>query len=140
MALVKIVDIDGVQWEIKDQTARNKITVLEEEIKKLKTIEKWEYTITPYGGHITARRQGNVVSIIATGIGTNEKIPSTIGDFDFTTLPERFRPLERCFYMARVTGQYVTQYGGIIFPDGRINFWTYVDVVDGYFSLSYIVD
>lgn len=30
MALVKIVDIDGVQWEMKDQTARDKITNLEE--------------------------------------------------------------------------------------------------------------
>ena len=30
MALVKIVDIDGVQWEMKDQTARNKIANLEE--------------------------------------------------------------------------------------------------------------
>ena len=29
MALVKIVDIDGVQWEMKDQTARNKITNIE---------------------------------------------------------------------------------------------------------------
>lgn len=30
MAEVKIVDIDGVQWEMKDQTARNKIANLEE--------------------------------------------------------------------------------------------------------------
>ena len=30
MALVKIVDIDGVQWEMKDQMARDKITNLEE--------------------------------------------------------------------------------------------------------------
>ena len=30
MAEVKIIDIDGVQWEMKDQTARNKITNLEE--------------------------------------------------------------------------------------------------------------
>ena len=140
MADVKIVDIDGEQWNIKDQDARNKIKILETEIEKLKTIEKWEYTIPTYGGHITARRQGNVVSIIATGIGANKKIPSTIGNFDFATLPERFRPLERCFYMARTTGSYETQYGGIVFQDGRINFWTYVSVEDGYFSLSYIVD
>ena len=32
MALVKIVDIDGVQWEMKDQTARNKITDIEKNI------------------------------------------------------------------------------------------------------------
>lgn len=30
MAEVKIIDIDGVQWEMKDQTARNKIANLEE--------------------------------------------------------------------------------------------------------------
>lgn len=30
MAEVKTIDIDGVQWEMKDQTARNKITNLEE--------------------------------------------------------------------------------------------------------------
>lgn len=32
MALVKIIDIDGVQWEMKDQTARNKITDIEKNI------------------------------------------------------------------------------------------------------------
>lgn len=32
MALVKIVDIDGVQWEMKDQTARDKITDIEKNI------------------------------------------------------------------------------------------------------------
>lgn len=31
MADVKIVDIDGVQWEIKDQVARNEITTLKED-------------------------------------------------------------------------------------------------------------
>lgn len=30
MAEVKIIDIDGIQWEMKDQTARNKIANLEE--------------------------------------------------------------------------------------------------------------
>ena len=30
MAEVKTIDIDGIQWEMKDQTARNKITNLEE--------------------------------------------------------------------------------------------------------------
>lgn len=35
MALVKIVDIDGVQWEMKDQTARNKITEQETKINSL---------------------------------------------------------------------------------------------------------
>lgn len=32
MALVKIVDIDGVQWEMKDQTARDKIADIEKNI------------------------------------------------------------------------------------------------------------
>ena len=32
MAEVKIIDIDGVQWEMKDQTARNKITDIEKNI------------------------------------------------------------------------------------------------------------
>ena len=35
MALVKIVDIDGVQWEMKDQTARDKITEQETKINSL---------------------------------------------------------------------------------------------------------
>ena len=39
MADVKIVDIDNVQWNIKDQEARNKITVLEE-----KTTKNFEYS------------------------------------------------------------------------------------------------
>ena len=32
MAEVKIIDIDGIQWEMKDQTARNKITDIEKNI------------------------------------------------------------------------------------------------------------
>lgn len=32
MAEVKTIDIDGVQWEMKDQTARNKITDIEKNI------------------------------------------------------------------------------------------------------------
>lgn len=35
MALVKIIDIDGLQWEMKDQTARNKITEQETKINSL---------------------------------------------------------------------------------------------------------
>ena len=37
MADVKIVDIDGSQWNIKDQEARNKITILEEDNTTNKT-------------------------------------------------------------------------------------------------------
>ena len=140
MADVKIVDIDGSQWNIKDQDARNKVLILEEEIKKLKTIEKWEYTIPNYGGDIVARRQGNVVSITANGIGRSNILPKSIGNIDLATLPERFRPLESCFYIMRVSGSYETQYGGMINQDGNINFWTYVDVDYGCFSVSYIVD
>lgn len=40
MADVKIVDIDGEQWNIKDQDARNKITVLEQKIEENANIIK----------------------------------------------------------------------------------------------------
>lgn len=36
MADVKTVDIDGSQWSMKDQVARDKITTLETEVNKLK--------------------------------------------------------------------------------------------------------
>ena len=38
MALVKIVDIDGVQWEMKDQTARNDIVTIKENISNIQTL------------------------------------------------------------------------------------------------------
>ena len=140
MADVKIVDIDNVQWNMKDQEARNKITTLETEIPKLKTVEKWQYTIPNYGGSIVARRQGNVVSIVGYDIGVANTIQSTTGDINFAILPERFRPKENCFFMMRTAGSYVTQYGGVVFTDGKINFYTYTNVSNGDFSLSYIVD
>ena len=140
MADVKIIDIDNEQWNIKDQDARDKIAILETEIEKLKTIEKWEYTIPTYGGNIIARRQGNIVSIIANKIGSNNKIMSNTGYINFAILPERFRPAEECFYMMRTSGSYITQYGGIVHRTGEINFWTYVDIDNGFFTLSYIVD
>ena len=37
MAEVKIIDIDGVQWEMKDQTARNKIDEQNTKIENLTT-------------------------------------------------------------------------------------------------------
>ena len=140
MQEVKIIDIDNVQWNIKDQEARNRIANLETEIPKLKTVEKWQYTIPNYGGTIIARRQGNVVSVVGVNIGVENAILSTVGDIDFAILPERFRPKEDCFFMMRTAGSYVTQYGGIVFTNGRINFYTYTSVTLGCFSLSYIVD
>ena len=38
MAEVKTIDIDGVQWEIKDQTARNDITTIKESINNIQTL------------------------------------------------------------------------------------------------------
>ena len=38
MAEVKIIDIDGVQWEVKDQTARNDITTIKESINNIQTL------------------------------------------------------------------------------------------------------
>ena len=140
MAEVKIIDIDGVQWEMKDQTARDKITALETKITNLETVEKWETTVPNYGGKIIARRQGNVINIIGSNIGRENKIPSTIGDIDLATLPERFRPTEACFFMLRTSGRYLTDVGGMVYQTGKINCWTYTDIDYGYFSLSYIVD
>lgn len=140
MADVKIIDIDGVQWNVKDQDARNEITTLKTEIEKLKTIEKWEYVIPTYGGHIIARRQGNVINVVGNDIGRVSMITSDVGDINLAILPERFRPQEGCFFMMRLSGSYQTNVGGIVYPDGNINFWTYENVDWGYFSLSYIVD
>lgn len=38
MAEVKTIDIDGVQWEMKDQTARNDITTIKESINDIQTL------------------------------------------------------------------------------------------------------
>lgn len=140
MADAKIVNIKGVQWDLKDEVARNEITTLKTEIETLRAVEKWEYKIPQYGGEIVARRQGNVVNIIATKIGETNKIPSSVGNIDFAILPERFRPSNECFYMMRTAGSYVTQHGGMINPNGAINYYTYTEVSYGYFSVSYIVD
>lgn len=137
---VKTIDIGGVQWNIKDQEARNDIITLKAEVEKLRTIEKWEYNIPIYGGKIIARRQGNTINIVGTGIGRDKIISKDVGNINFAILPERFRPKEEHFYIMRISGSYLTQYGGMVQPNGNINFWTYVDVDYGCFSLSYIVD
>ena len=140
MNKVSTIEIQGIQWEIEDENATKKINELETEIQKLKTIEKWEYTIPNYGGGIIARRQGNVVNVTGQNIGEINKITSDTGDINFAILPERFRPKEDQFYIMRISASYTTQYGGMIYPNGNINFWTYEDVNHGYFLLSYIVD
>lgn len=38
MSEVKIIDIDGVQWEMKDQTARNDITTVKKSINDIQTL------------------------------------------------------------------------------------------------------
>lgn len=135
-----MIDIQGVQWLIEDENAHKRINELEKKIEELKTIEKWSSTVKDYGGQIIARRQGNVVNIVGLNIGRDKKIPTNVGDINFAILPERFRPKEDQFYIMRVSGSYMTQYGGLIYPNGNINFWTYVEVDVGCFSLSYIVD
>ncbi len=140
MEVANILDIDGTQWEMQDAEARNKIATLETEIKKLKTIEKWEYTIPDYGGIIVASRQGNIVNITASSIGRIKPIPNTIGDMVFAVLPERFRPSFEQFYMMRLSGSYQTNCGGMIETNGAITFYTYAVVNHGSFSVSYIVD
>ena len=140
MEVVNTLDIDGTQWNIQDSEARNEISALKTEINKLRTIEKWEYDIQVYGGKITARRQGNVVSVIGTNIGRIKELTQDIGDINLAVLPERFRPSEACFFMMRTSGSYSTQYGGLVYTNGAINFYTYVIVDYGYFSVSYIVD
>lgn len=140
MADAKIVDIKGVQWELKDEVARNEIVTLKGEIEKLRTIEKWEYDIPIYGGKIVARRQGNIVNVSGNRIGVIKELSQNIGDITLSVLPEKFRPSENCFYMMRSSGSFVTQYGGIISPNGEINYYTYTTVDYGSFSASYIVD
>lgn len=140
MEKVSIIDIQGVQWEIEDKNAHKRINELKKEIEELKTIEKWSSTVKDYGGQIIARRQGNIVNIVGTNIGRVKKIPTNVGNINFAILPERFRPQEDQFFIMRISGSYVTQYGGAIHPDGNINSWTYTDIDWGSFSLSYIVD
>lgn len=140
MEKVSIIDIQGVQWAINDQKARNDIITLKAEVEKLRTIEKWEYNIPIYGGNIIARRQGNLVSVTANNIGRVKKITPDIGDITFTVLPERFRPLEEIFFMTRLSGSYQTNVGGTIYPNGTVNYYSYVEVDYGSFSVSYIVD
>ena len=140
MEIVNTLDIDGTQWEIQDVEARNKIATLETEIEKLKTIEEWVYNIPVYGGKITARRQGNVVSVFGNAIGNIKTLTEDIGDINFAVLPERFRPTDPQFFMIRISGSYTTNYGGMIQEDGHVNFYTYTSVDYGCFSVSYIVN
>lgn len=140
MEVAHTLDIGGSQWELKDVEARNEILALKTEIEKLKTVEKWEYIVPTYGGHITARRQGNIVNVIGNDIGRENKITPDIGDLNFANLPERFRPKEACFFMIRLSGSYQTNTGGTIYPNGYINYWTYGLADKICFSVSYIVD
>lgn len=140
MEVVNILDIDGIQWEVQDVEARNKISASQTEIEKLKTVEKWVYNIPIYGGEIIARKQGNVVSVTGTNIGRVEAITKDIGDINFAVLPKEFRPSTPQFFMVRTSGSYITQLGGVIYPAGNINFYAYEIVDYGYFSISYIID
>lgn len=140
MEVVNTLDIDGTQWEIRDIEARNKISALQTEIEKLKTVEKWVYNIPIYGGEIIASRQGNVVNVTGINIGRVKAITKDIGDINLTVLPKEFRPSNSQFFMMRTSGTYITQYGGMIYQSGNVNFYTYEIVDYGYFSVSYIVD
>lgn len=140
MADVRAIDIDGEQWNIKDQDTRDEITTLKEEIAKLKIVEKWEYVIPNYGGRIVAYRQGNVISVIGERIGIENNIPATMGNITFATLPERFRPKNECFFMLRISGSFQTNFGGMVLTNGNICSYTYNAIESGHFSLSYIVN
>lgn len=140
MEVVNTLDIDGTQWIIQDSEARSEISALKTEIEKLKTVEKWQYNIPTYGGFIVASRQGNVVNVTGTDIGRVKPLTQDIGDINLAILPERFRPSETKFFMMRISGSYSTQYGGAIYQNGTINYYTYAITDYGYFSISYIID
>lgn len=87
MALVKIVDIDGVQWEMKDQTARDKITDIE---KKISTESLPDIKITLESGYtcksITATNHYKIGKIHFTSVRIEDLSGNGIGTTSSTKI------------------------------------------------------
>lgn len=132
MALVKIVDIDGVQWEMKDQTARDKITNLEENnttkdlqditVNLEKGFEAESITIShhySYGKiHFAII---NIINIKGPNIGTNET--SYIASLNM------YAKKSTTFLMYDYKNNAIAR--GYIFADGKIALGESIGVVQG---------
>lgn len=81
MADVKIIDIDSEQWNMKDQTARDRL----DELEKL-TTKTW----SDNGFNFTAKKQGKLVLLIWSGTYQPSTRAAHVG---FSNLPAGWEPV-----------------------------------------------
>ncbi len=125
MADVKIVDIDGSQWNMKDQEARNKITILEEDNTTNKTniqnLQNSKMNIIAEQTNVDLNTLGNA----AFENGTVKYFKVTKGALNEPTFPTMSENIE--FYIMKVSKGYrsLTQEIECIYPNIAGN-WGYI--------------
>lgn len=122
MADVTKIDIDGVQWDIKDQNARNKIAALEEKttIKITKKID--EETIKMYLVEINGEKfvQLHIQKYIWNGV-IGGIIASFTNDFGIGHIIRAIAALDPSDFSGRITG------GLDIRSDGTIKLYPHIE-------------
>lgn len=115
-------------------------TAVAEAISDASAIKAYTATIPTYGGSVSARRSGNVVYLVVSGIGSVQSIPVGNTAITLFTLPSGYRPVIRCVAAGGVNGtQNMT--GALFYlvdPGGKISYHPYYANTSGYFSCAYI--
>lgn len=132
MAEVKIIDIDGVQWEMKDQTARNKIANLEvnnttKDLQDITINLEKEYkaesiTITQHYSYGKIHFATiNIVNIEGPNIGTNQT--------SYIASSNIYAKKSTTFLMYDYKNNAIAR--GYIFADGKIALGESIGVMQG---------
>ena len=131
MADVKMVDIDNVQWNIKDQEARNRIAVLE-------TLTQEELDIANANVFCT-KRNGVVTLMIVNKIVINANSNVVL----INNLPKKYRPITPSFrasFIHNATDSYCGQV--IMRNDGSMEIFNSsdrtVEIGGSIISMTYI--
>ena len=125
MADVKIVDIDGSQWNMKDQEARNRITTLEEDNTtnkaNIQNLQNEKMNIIAEETNVDL----NTLSNSAFSDGTVKYFKVTKGSLNEPSFPTMSEPIS--FYNMKVSKGYrsLTQEIECIYPNMAGN-WAYI--------------
>lgn len=125
MADVTKIDIDGIQWDIKDQVARNKITTLEEDNTTNKTniqnLQNSKMNIIAEETNVDLNALGNP----AFTNGTVKYFKVAKGSLNEPTFPAMSEKID--FYIMKVSKGYrsLTQEIECIYPNVAGN-WEYI--------------
>lgn len=114
---------------------------VEAALDSLNTVESNTYTIPTYGGTVTCKRCGHVVTTNIVGLGSSSTVPQGTSAHISLGIADKYKPNQTIFAAGtqngNLSGTALCMYE--LFPDGVLYFYAYEAVSSGNVSFAYIV-